>query len=152
MSYGSQNANFIIYTGALNYMYLYLIKPVEGLFKGKKLIIIPDEEIGWLTFDAFLKNLPGSDQKDYEGLQYLINDYTFSYGYSSSLIFNKRSNSMRGVKVFAFSPDYLNTRISGNTLSSLKGAGTEIGSVFKWFRGKELSGENATNANFINSL
>lgn len=149
---GLQNDYFTSYTGALNYMYLNLIRPIEALFKGKKIIIIPDEEIGWLPFDAFLKNKPGSDQTDYEGLHYLINDYTFSYGYLSSLIFNKRSNSMRGVKVFAFSPDYLNTRISGNTLSSLKGAGTEIGSVFKWFRGKEFSGENATKANFISSL
>lgn len=149
---GLPNDYFTSYTGALNYMYLNLIRPVEKLFKGKKIIIIPDEEIGWLPFDAFLKNKPGSDQTDYEGLHYLIDDYTFSYGYSSSLIFNKRSNSMRGVKVFAFSPDYLNTRISGNTLSSLKGVGTEIGSVFKWFRGKEFSGENATKANFISSL
>ena len=149
---GLQNDYFNSYTGALNYMYLNLIRPVEALFKGKKLIIIPDEEIGWLPFDAFLKNKSESDQTDYEGLHYLINDYTFSYGYSSSLIFNKRSKTMMEVKVFAFSPDYLNTRISGNTLSTLKGAGAEIGSVFKWFRGKEFSGEYATKTNFINSL
>ena len=49
-------------------MYLNLIKPVEELFTGKKLIIIPDEEIGWLSFDAFLKDKPQADQTDYEGL------------------------------------------------------------------------------------
>jgi CHAT domain-containing protein/tetratricopeptide (TPR) repeat protein len=152
MASGSKNDNFISYTGALNYMYINLIKPVENLFKGNKLIIIPDEEIGWLSFDEFLKNKPGPDQTDYEDLHYLINDYTFSYGYSSSLIFSKSSSAMRGAKVFAFSPGYLNSTFSGSALSSLKGADVEIGSIFKWFSGKNFSGENATKTNFMTAL
>ena len=93
-------------TSALNYMYFNLIKPVEEHFTGKKLIIIPDEEIGWLSFDSFLKKAPPAGQSGYEGLAYLLNDYTFSYGYSSSLVFGKNNPGLRGVKVFAFSPDY----------------------------------------------
>jgi CHAT domain-containing protein len=149
---GSQNAYFVGYTDALNQMYLNLLKPVEGLITGKKLIIIPDEEIGWLPFDAFLKNKPAADQTDYEGLHFLIQDYTFSYGYSSSLIFSKRSSITKGAKVLAFSPDYLSTGFPGNGLSSLHGAGAEIGSVLKWFRGKSFSGENATKINFLKAL
>jgi CHAT domain-containing protein/tetratricopeptide (TPR) repeat protein len=148
----SLNIGYISCTGALNYMYLNLIKPVEDLFSGKKLIIIPDEEIGWLSFDEFLKNKPGPDQNDYEGLHYLINDYTFSYGYSSSLIFSKDSREMRGAKVLAFSPDYQNTNCSDSAMSSLRGAGIEIGSIFKWFSGKNFSGGNATKTNFISAL
>jgi CHAT domain-containing protein len=144
--------SFIGYTDALNYMYLKLIEPVEGLFKGKKLIIIPDEEIGWLPFDAFLKNKPESTQSDYEGLSYLINDYIFSYGYSSSLIFSKSSSALRKTKVFAFSPDYLNASLNGTKISSLRGAGLEIKSIFKRFIGISYSGENATKTNFINAL
>ena len=147
-----QRDNFIRYTDALNYMYLNLIKPVEDLFKGNKLIIIPDEEIGWLSFDAFLKNKPKSDQTDYEGLHYLVNDYTFSYGYSSSLIFSKSSMVKRGAEVFAFSPDYNNTIVSGKVLSSLQGAGDEIESVFKWFRGKSFKGEDATKNKFYECI
>ena len=48
-------------------MYQNLFKPVEDLVKGTRIIIIPDEEIGWLPFDSFLKNSPGPDQTDYEG-------------------------------------------------------------------------------------
>ena len=55
---GSHDVSFSDYTGALNYMYINLICPVENLIKGKKLIIIPDEEIGWLSFDSFLKDKP----------------------------------------------------------------------------------------------
>jgi CHAT domain-containing protein/tetratricopeptide (TPR) repeat protein len=147
-----QRDNFILYTDALYYMYFNLIKPVEDLIKGNKLIIIPDEEIGWLSFDAFLKNKPKSDQADYEGLHYLVNDYTFSYGYSSSLIFSKSNVVKRGAKVFAFSPEYNNTIVSGKMLSSLQGAGDEIETVFKRFKGKSYIGEDATKANFISAL
>ncbi len=147
-----QHDNFILNTDALYYMYFNLIKPVEDLFKGNKLIIIPDEEIGWLSFDAFLKIKPQSDQADYEGLHYLVNDYTFSYGYSSSLIFSKSNVVKRGAKVFAFSPEYNNTIVSGKVLSSLQGAGDEIETVFKRFRGKSFKEEDATKANFIRAL
>jgi CHAT domain-containing protein len=149
---GSGKDNFILYTGALNYMYLNLVKPVEDLFKGKKLIIIPDEEIGWLPFDELLKSKPEKDQTDYEGLHYLINDYTFSYGYSSSLIFSKNRSSLRDAKVLAFSPGYLNESLNGSAISSLYGAGDEITTIFKWFGGKNFSGENATKVNFISAL
>jgi len=149
MDVWEQNNNFSNYTGALNYMYLNLIKPVEELFRGNKLIIIPDEEIGWLPFDAFLKNKPGSDQTDYEGLHYLIHDYTFSYGYSSSLIFSKSSMVRKRADVFSFSPDYGNTTLSGKVPDPLHGAVDEIESISKWFRGKNFTGDKATKANFI---
>ncbi len=149
---GHGNNNYTSYTGALSYMYNNLIKPVEGLFKGKNLIIIPDEEIGWLPFDAFLKTGPRPDQKDYEGLSYLINDYTFSYAYSSSLISGKSSNAKRRMKVLAFSPEYQGTSPAGGTYSQLQGAGDEIGSIHKWFKGDSYSGELATKANFLSAL
>jgi CHAT domain-containing protein len=149
---GSQKKSFADYTGALNYMYLNLIKPVKSKITGQKVIIIPDGEICWLPFDAFLKELPDPDQTDYEGLSYLINDYTFSYGYSSSLIFANESLDFGRTNVYAFSPDYRNGIVSANSFSALQGAGSEIGSIFKWFRGKEFSNENATKANFLTTI
>jgi CHAT domain-containing protein len=146
------NNNYTGYTGALNYMYNNLIKPVEGLFKGKNLIIIPDEEIGWLPFDAFLKTRPSPGQNDYEGLSYLINEYTFSYAYSSSLISGKNNYAIRRTKVLAFSPEYQGTSLTGKTNSQLQGAGDEIGSIHKWFSGDSYSGELATKANFLSAL
>jgi len=145
----ASTANFVNYSNALNNMYLSLIKPVESLIKGKNLIIIPDEEIGWLSFDAFLKNKPLSGQKDFDGLHFLIQDYTFSYGYSSSLIFSKNGMNKTGAKVYAFSPDYSGNGSSGEGFSSLTGAGNEIGSIFRWFKGKSFMGESATKANFM---
>jgi hypothetical protein len=140
---------FLSYTGALNYMYINLIKPVEDHFTGKKLIIIPDEEIGWLSFDEFLKDKPEAEHTGYEGLHYLINDYTFSYAYSSSLIFGKNSHALATARVLTFSPDYLNSASPGTMLSYLKGADVETGSILKRFRGKSYSGKMATKENFI---
>jgi CHAT domain-containing protein len=141
--------NFVNHSNALNNMYLRLIKPVESLIMGNKLFIIPDEEIGWLPFDAFLKNKPPAGQRDYDGLHFLIQDYIFSYGYSSSLIFSKNSLNLKGAKVYAFSPDYSGSGSSGHGFSSLTGAGTEIGSIFRWFKGKSFRGEGATKGNFM---
>ncbi|MCJ7447185.1 MAG: CHAT domain-containing protein [Bacteroidales bacterium] len=143
------NSEFSAYTGALSYMYVNLIKPVEGSFAGDRLIIIPDEEIAWLPFDAFLANSPGPEQTDYEGLRYLINNYTISYGYSSSLIFSKSPGFKRGVKVFAFAPDYGNNKTFSMAPELLYGAGKEIESIYKWFRGRKFTGDQGTETNFI---
>jgi CHAT domain-containing protein len=122
---------------------------VEGLFAGNKLIIIPDEEIAWLPFDAFLMSRPGPDQTDYEGLQYLIHNYIISYGYSSSLIFSKNIRIRRGQEVFAFSPDYTDKSPSVATVDKLQGAAEEIGSIYRWFSGKKFKGDQATETNFM---
>lgn len=141
--------NFKDYTGALFNMYVNLIKPVENLFIGDKLIIVPDEELAFLPFEAFLNSSPDSTQINYEELQYLIYHYTFSYGYSSSLIFNEKKNLINQDKVFAFSPDYLNNADnSAKSLEYLAGAAKEIGSILSWFPGTEYLGEKATEANF----
>jgi CHAT domain-containing protein/Tfp pilus assembly protein PilF len=145
-------AVFINYTGALSFMYETLFKPVEILAKGKRIIIIPDEEIAWLPFDAFLKELPQPDQKDYESLKYLVYDYTFTYAFSSSLIFSSNSRLKKGEEVLAFSPDYGNGDFAGANSGKLRGAEDEIGSIFKWFRGKRFTGDQATETNFMKAL
>jgi CHAT domain-containing protein len=142
------NNNFVEFTGALAYMYGNLIKPVQGLFTGKKLLIIPDEEIAWMPFDAFLVNEPGSDQADYEGLQYLIHDYSISYCYSSSLIFSNSFPVQRGEEVLSFAPYYGITGNPGLSPDTLRGAGNEIESVYRWFRGSMFTGNRATETNF----
>jgi CHAT domain-containing protein len=144
--------NFKKYTDALYYMYENLIKANESFFNGSRIIIVPDEEIAWLPFDAFIKVKPLENQIEYEGLQYLLNYYTFSYGYSSSLIFNENIKIKRDESVFAFSPGYGKKTKSGKEFEYLGGAGQEIESIFKWFKGKKFTGEEATETNFSLSL
>jgi CHAT domain-containing protein len=137
------------YTDALYYMYHELVSPIEISLVGKKLIIIPDEEIAYLPFDAFIKKRPDSDQVNYEGLQYLVYDYSISYSYISSLIFNKERSLAKPNTVYAFSPSYgQSTERNGNILRSLKGTRSEIKMIFDYFNGKEYFGTIATKSNF----
>ncbi len=129
-------------------MYGNLIKPIEVLFAGKKLIIIPDEEIAWLSFDALLEKEPGTFQADYEALQYLIYDYSISYCYSSSLIFSKSYPVQGRKEVFSFAPYYSASGNPGLAAGTLRGAGKEIESVYRWFRGTRFTGTRATETNF----
>lgn len=146
-SFEKTESTFISCTSALFYMYDNLIKPVEGLIDGNRLIIIPDEEIGLLPFDAFLKSSPTSVQTDYEGLKYLINDYAISFGYSSSLIFGKENDSKADGRVIAFSPD---NNINGS--ESIPWTILETNAIFKLFRGQEFTGDKATETNFREAI
>lgn len=134
------------YTKALFNMYDKLIKPLENRFTGEKLIIVPDEEISYLPFDAFLKNSPDTNRINYEGLDYLIRYYTCSYGFSSSLIFSKENKVTKTKKIYAFAPDYSNDSIKNPEY--LGGAVMEISSIHRWFHVKEYYGNDASEANF----
>lgn len=142
-------ATYTNYTNALFAMYEGLIKPIEDQLVGKRIIVIPDEEIAYLPFDAFIREKPNSNQVEYDGLRYLIYDYIFSYGYTSSLIFPKSKASFSLPDLYAFSPYYGDpTNGSLKEYTSLKGAEVEINSIFKWFKGVVYSGARATESNF----
>jgi CHAT domain-containing protein len=143
-----KSGNFGRYTLALNYMYEKLIGPYEKYFTGEKLIIIPDEEISWLPFDAFLISKPEKKLSDYEDLDFLINRYAFSYGYSSSLVFGKSGVSQNSHKVFSFSPDYTICCDNSGTFPDLRGARKEIKSIYRYFDGSQFTGRQATKQNF----
>ncbi len=148
--YPSEN-NFAEFTGALAYMYRTLLQPVRQNI-GNKLIIIPDEEIAWLPFDAFLVREPEPDQSDYEGLQYLLYDYSISYSYFSSLILTGSIPDPEGEEVLSFAPYYGLTSDNGSVPDSLLGTVNELESVYRWFRGKRFTGESATETNFSLSM
>jgi tetratricopeptide (TPR) repeat protein len=136
------------YTSALTYFYENLIKPAEPLLKRKRLIIIPDEEIGLIPFDALLKEKPGPEQTDFDGLHFLVHDYALSYRYASSLIGINQATSDSVKKVYAFLPDYTREAGRNENMKELTGAGKEIDGVMKLFPGKKYSGLMATKANF----
>ena len=141
------------FSSALYNMYTCLIMPVENQISGNKLIIIPDEEISFLPFDAFITNQPDPNQINYEGLQYLIKQFSISYNYSSSLMMNKSGKKNQNHKIYAFSPDYLNTTDNIDTGNYfLTGTRKEIREIFKYFKGHEFIGNQATEHNFRSAM
>ena len=140
---------FARYSAALHYMYQNLILPVESLFTGERIIIIPDEEIGWLPFEAFLKDKPEAGRTDFEGLHFLVYDYSVSYGYSTSLLPSAKTSLKSQAKVYSFSPSYGIS--SGSGLDSLGGAINEINRINNIFKGQSFTHAEATKTNFLNT-
>ncbi|MGB8492485.1 MAG: CHAT domain-containing protein, partial [Bacteroidales bacterium] len=140
--------SFKTFTSSLSYMYRFLIKPVEQLFSGRKLIIIPDEEIAGLPFDAFLREDPGYYQSDYEGLNYLIRKYSISFNYSSSLLLDHPLPGTISHEVISFAPEYSSNTGYEQNMTELPGSAREIKSIYRWFRGKGYRGPDATETAF----
>jgi CHAT domain-containing protein len=65
------------------------------------------------------------------------------------LIFSKSPGFKGRVEVFAFAPDYSNSKNSSSAPEVLIGAGKEIESIFKRFRGRKFTGDQATETNFL---
>jgi CHAT domain-containing protein/Tfp pilus assembly protein PilF len=136
-------------TTSLYYFYDKLIKPVESSLSGNKLIIVPDEEISYLSFDALMSSKPSPGQTDFSALNYLINKYTFSYALSSTFISGLNQKYPRRINVFSFSPDYEDTNANSSiNKPALEGTKTEITSIYKWFNGKQFPGTNSSESNF----
>lgn len=137
------------YASALNYMYNTLVNPLIKNLNTSHLIIIPDDEISWLPFDALIESLPSDSINSFDGLPYLINRFIISYGPSASLVFNK---TLPGRKVYAFAPDYNEINGAITDIVRLSGANKEIDAIYRWFRGRRFTGHSATETNFRSLL
>jgi CHAT domain-containing protein/tetratricopeptide (TPR) repeat protein len=140
-------------------LYDILIRPFEDAIVGKRLIIIPDGELGYLSFDLLLKNKPLSPIKDYKELPWLIKSNPISYSSSATIYFEQTLQSFKEVpgNIIAFAPSYnfkSNERNGGIidsvmlNLSPLIGTKEEINSISGLFRTKKLFDEKATETYF----
>ncbi len=137
----------------LYYAYSTLIQPIEKYFSGKILIIIPDDEISYLPFDAFITKWNQKTKINYAELDYLISNYSISYGYTTNTMWNNKSNAKISPTFVGFAPDYSDSRFSnGEKYRSLSSNTTEIEGILNYFDGTVLKAGKATIANFRSSL
>lgn len=130
--------------------YHILIQPLEKYFAGKQLIIIPDDDISYLPFDAFLttRNLK-KKSINYAELSFLISDYSISYAYSTNTLWNNQLKSQIRPRVVGIAPDYSNLVLAdGKKYSALKSNTREIESILNNFDGTVLKAGEATINNF----
>lgn len=133
--------------------YTVLIQPIEKYFTGKELIIIPDEEISYLPFDAFITSWNRKTKINYAELAYLIRNYSISYGYSTNTLWSNKSKAEISPKVIGFAPDYSNTGFDNvKKYKTLKSNSLEIEGILNNFDGTVLKAGQATIANFRSSL
>lgn len=135
------------YVDAAYFLYQNLIAPVAGLV-GKKLIIIPDAELGFLPFDALLSTYPEEVMapKQYA---YLVRDYTISYNYSVTLMQEMlhRKNKRRLKPYLGIAPEFLKGNSKG--LAALKYNQEEVTGVHERIGGEIISGRDAHKKRFL---
>jgi CHAT domain-containing protein/Tfp pilus assembly protein PilF len=152
------------YAIAAHRLYNKLLLPVSKQYSQKKITIIPDGEMGYLSFDLLLTKLPDTNNMDFRGLHYLINDKIVSYSTSAILQFSEfRKRQRKATKNFlAVAPSYENTKSSKEPLSfidengnktyllPIPGVENEIEGIDKAFSITKIKGEKATENKFKN--
>ncbi len=154
--------DFKKYVDASYGIYQALFSEFDERIEGKKLIIIPDGRLGYLSFESLVSSLPDMQSINYRNLDYLIKKYPISYSYSSTLLFKNSIEKSRGNEVLAFAPSYAYSedqneeqsalRQMTNRLKPLVNAQEEVSNVINVFHGNIFKNESATESNFkINS-
>ena len=128
--------------------------------EGSKVIVIPDDILEYVSFDALVTQLPDEKGCTYKKLDYLINHHVLTYGYSGSLFFAPKKSGMRSKKVLAIAPDYKkhagtltdstedNSRDIDKYLYPLVNSEEEVNYALKIYGGKKIVGKDATESNF----
>jgi len=133
--------------------YTVLVQPLEKYFTGKELIIIPDDEISFLPFDAFITSPDKKKKMNYAGLAYLIREYSISYGYSTNTLWSNLSKAEIRPEVMGFAPDYTNKGFAvGEKYKTLTSNSLEIEGILNDFNGTVLKADQATITNFRSGI
>ena len=154
-------ADFKSFVKSSSNLYRKLLLPIQSLSKGKELIIIPDGELGYLSFDILLTSLPDTSKSTYRRLPYLIKESAITYAPSATTFFDElnRKNKNNNGRILAFGPDYgsdntvldqkdENGTLLEKTLSNLSNTQDEIKSLTDYFNVKAFLGKDATETMF----
>lgn len=88
-------------------LYDYLIKPAEEHIQGKNLIIVPDDVLNYISFDALLTEDIDIERPDYRKLPYLIKKHNCNLANSMQIYYNMKSKKREANNmVYAFAPEY----------------------------------------------
>lgn len=153
--------DFMNYQYAANNLYKILIEPAESFISDKKLIIIPDEELSFLSFESLTRKVIPSDSIKFRHLPYLIKTCPVSYAASSTVFTLLKKGRVpilsRGVLALApstsiFTRSFLaqNEKLAKQLKlkKELPGATWEAESILKIMKGKKLIGDEATESEF----
>lgn len=142
------NTSFREFTRISHQLYETLIGKVDTNIIEKNLIIIPDEEINLIPFEALITEpfIPNTDQIEYNELNYLLESYTVSYQYSSNLIPN-HDNEKIEKRFLGIAPSFNNKNIAPLLYNE-----KEINSIQHSIGGEVLLNVDATYAKFKEKL
>jgi CHAT domain-containing protein len=155
-----KDASIYAYSATAYRLFQTLLAPVEGQISGKELIIIPDDILNTIPFEALLtQKVEKVKDIAYKDLPYLIKRNSIIYNYSASLfaqslafnedkIDNPRLLAMAPIhSAFTLSDINKITRDS-DEIVPIPGTIDEVKGICKIFSGKKLFGKNASEARF----
>jgi CHAT domain-containing protein/tetratricopeptide (TPR) repeat protein len=147
------------YLNAASELYKYLIGGYH--FKeNRRLIIIPDGMLAYIPYDILLTKEYEEKEGNFGSLDYLINKYTLSYGYSATLVYQPGLRRLRvGKSLLAFAPSDPETMGNENnavrdfspdraTLKPLAGSAKEVRSIVDIVGGDLKIGNEANEYSF----
>lgn len=153
--------DYLQYQYSAHELYRILIGPVKDQLGDDKLIIIPDGELNYLSFESLIETFYPSDTINFKQLPYLINKHPVSYAASSSVLSIvkrvKEPALNEGVLALAPRASLLTRSILQNNKAlaeklqykeELPGAVWEAENIIKIMKGKKLIGEEATESTF----
>lgn len=154
-------ADFKAFVNSSYNLYRKLLLPAQPLLKGKELIIIPDGELGYLSFDILLTALPDTSKANYRKLPYLIKESAITYAPSATTFFDElnRNDNQNNGRILAFSPGYGSDnsvlsqkdesgKLLQNTLTNLSNTADETKNLKEYFNVKAYLGKDATETAF----
>lgn len=153
-------ADYDLFIEASRRLYKILIPENLKRQTPEELIIIPDGELGYLSFDVLLTEEPSADNTGYRNLPYLIRKCAVNYAPSATMMFGEFNANKQGSReAVAFAPSYENmkgvpvssilSRQSANSfLLPIPGAQDEVNNLKKIFRCRVISDAEATKENF----
>ena len=160
--FSATEKDFKSYAIAASRLYDLLMRPVTKSYNQKKITIIPDGEMGYLSFDLLLTGFPDTTMMDFRKLPYLINEKIISYSTSAILQFSDfRKRERKATKNFlAMAPSYENLTSSKEPVSytdengektyllPIPGVENEIKGINKSVSLRKISGQEATERRF----
>ena len=149
------------YVNSAYALYAILLHPFEALIQDRKLIIIPDGQLGYISFESLLSRASHTDRINYRDLHYVLRDHSVSYGYSAALLIKalERPKGHARGELLAFAPAVFNpdaplalnaSRFAerGGELMNLPQTLYEVAAIGKILKGKILMQEEATESRF----
>lgn len=117
---------------SLNAVYKKLIVPIKPFIQGNQLIIVPDEELLFLPFDALIPTYDALNTK----FDFMLRDYAISYLLNSQFLTKEGRGKVSSPTLFAFEGQESGDPEIG---IKLEGAEKEVGALLKLFNGKAFN-------------
>ena len=139
------------FVASASYLFKRLLQPVFNDIIGKKLIVIPHNELNLVPFELLLTEEPDARSiPDYANLPYLLRELPVSYAYSCTLLYDQVPERKAGKNTAIFLPDYSLPHKGGEypDLSPLEGAREEVVAIQKLVHGKVYRSTHATEREF----